>query len=160
LDRALAALRQAARDCSPAAPEEEFNKLFVGLGGGEVMPYASWYLEKKIQSTPLAVLRSELIELGIVRQTGCHEPEDHAAALCEIMAILSRRNEVSHAEQVVFFHRHIAPWMIAFFNDLHSAKSADFYRSVGLFGSSFLETERKYLKPGKSCPIHEKNMED
>jgi TorA maturation chaperone TorD len=147
LDHALGALRQAAHDYPLPALEEEFNKLFVGLGSGELVPYASWYREKMIQSTPLASLRSDLIELGIVRQTGCHESEDHAGALCEIMAIISRKpNDIPHAAQARFFHRHIAPWMMTLFMDLRSAKSAGFYRTVGLFGSCFLEFESKYLE--------------
>lgn len=150
----LGALRQAAHDYPPAALEDEFNKLFVGLGSGEMVPYASWYREKMIQSTTLASLRSDLIELGIVRQTGYHESEDHAGALCEIMAIISQEpNDIPYATQARFFHRHIAPWMMTFFKDLQSAKSAEFYRTVGLFGSCFLETESEYLKSGCKYPI-------
>ena len=91
LDQALTALRQAGHDYSLAAMKEEFDRLFVGLGCGEMMPYASWYREKMIQSLPLVPLRSDLIRLGIVRQTDNHESEDHAAALCEVMAIISRK---------------------------------------------------------------------
>lgn len=154
LGHALGALRRAAHDYSPAALGDEFNKLFVGLGSGEMVPYASWYREKKIQSSPLASLRSDLIELGIVRQTGCHESEDNAGALCEIMAIISQKpNDTPYAAQVGFFHRHIAPWMMTFFKDLQSAKSADFYRTVGLFGSCFLETESEYLNQDVNTPF-------
>jgi TorA maturation chaperone TorD len=154
MDYALGALRQAAHDYPLAALEDEFNKLFLGLGSGEMVPYASWYREKKIQSTPLASLRSDLIELGIVRQTGCHEPEDHAGALCEVMAIITQKpNDIPNAEQARFFHRHIAPWMMTFFKDLQSAKSADFYRTVGLFGSCFLETESEYLNQDVNTPF-------
>jgi TorA maturation chaperone TorD len=163
LDHALGALRQATHDDSPAALEDEFNKLFVGLGSGEMVPYASWYRGKMIQSSPLASLRSDLIELGIVRQTGCHESEDHAGALCEIMAIISQKpNDIPYAAQARFFHRHIAPWMMTFFKDLQSAKSAYFYRMVGLFGSCFLEFESKYLEQGTNTrfPITEGGLQN
>ena len=153
-NHALEALCQAAHDYSPADLEGEFNQLFIGLGSGEMVPYASWYLEKKIQSTPLVSLRSDLTELGIVRQTGCHESEDHAGALCEIMAIISQKpNDIPHADQSKFFHRHIAPWMMTFCQDLQTAKSAGFYRMVGLLGGCFLETESEYLKPGCKYPF-------
>ncbi len=152
LDYALGALLQAVHDYHPAALEDEYNKLFVGMGSGEMVPYASWYREKMIQSVPLASLRSDLIELGIVRQTGCCESEDHAGALCEIMAIISGNpNEIPYASQARFFHRHIAPWMMTFFKDLQSTKNADFYRTVGLFGSCFLEFEIKYLEQGEDA---------
>ena len=48
---------QAARLSTPSAIEAEFNRLFVGMGCGEMVPYASWYRERKIQSSPLASLQ-------------------------------------------------------------------------------------------------------
>lgn len=147
LDQALTTLRQAAHDHSLAAMKEEFDRLFVGLGCGEAIPYASWYREKMIQGLPLVPLRSDLISLGIVRRTDNHEPEDHAAALCEVMAIISREGDGSNLmTQAGFFQQHIASWMGNFFKDLQSAKSAAFYRAVGLFGSRFLEFEAGRLK--------------
>lgn len=146
LEYALAALRQVCLDCRPADVQKEYNRLFVGLGSGEIVPYASWYMDKKIQSAPLAALRSDLMKSGIVRQTSHHDSEDHAGALCEIMAILSQRhNGVSYADQADFFHRHIASWMPALFEDLQQAKNSDFYRHVGYFGQRFLETENDFL---------------
>lgn len=147
LDRALGALCEACDDYPPAAVEEEFNRLFVGLGRGEIIPYASWYREKKIQSRTLAALRSDLMPLGIVRRDESHESEDHAGVLCEIMALISRQpDNIPGETQARFFHRHLAPWMATFFQDLRSAESSDFYRLVGVFGGSFLEAEREYLK--------------
>ena len=48
------ALAQVAKSMNPAAVEREFNILFIGMGRGEVLPYASYYLtgflhEKKIR---------------------------------------------------------------------------------------------------------------
>ena len=86
---------------------EEFQRLFVGLGSGELVPYASWYLEKMIQSAPLAAIRADLGRLGIVRQSTCFEPEDHAGVLCEIMALLSvPENDIAEEEQAAFFRSH------------------------------------------------------
>jgi TorA maturation chaperone TorD len=147
VDHGLRALRQASHDHSLGSLEDEYNKLFVGLGCGEMVPYASWYREKTIQSSPLASLRSDLILLGIVKQAHSHESEDHAGALCECMALISQEpNEAGHATQAKFFQQHVAPWMTTFFQELGSAKSARFYRAVGRFGSRFLESEIEYLK--------------
>jgi TorA maturation chaperone TorD len=149
LHHALQALRQAGRDYPLAAVEDEFNGLFVALGCGELEPCASWYREKKIHSKPLASLRSDLIRLGIVRQADCHDSEDHAGALCEIMAILSRNgHDIPYSTQANFYQQHIASWMPKFFKDLQSAQCAEFYRVVGTFGSRFLESESEYLKYG------------
>ena len=145
--KALGTLRTASRDYQPDVVQNEYNMLFVGLGCGEVIPYASWYRERMIQSLPLVSLRSDLFHLGIVRQADNHDSEDHAGALCEIMAIISDESSgVPYESQAKFFEQHIAPWMTAFFKDLESAKSARFYRAVGALGSSFLESEREYLK--------------
>jgi TorA maturation chaperone TorD len=145
----LKALRQAASSYSAHVVGEEFNKLFVGLGSGEIVPYASWYRENKIQASPLASLRSDLMALGIVRQAEKHDYEDHAAALCEIMALISQDPcDVPFAAQAEFFQHHLAPWIIRFFKDLSLARSAAFYRIVALFGRSFLKYEDEYLKRG------------
>jgi TorA maturation chaperone TorD len=149
LDRSLGTLRQASHDYPLSTLKDEYNKLFVGLGCGELVPYASWYREKKIQSSPLASLRSDLIHLGIVRQEDNHDSEDHAAALCECMALISQKpNKIDRATQAKFFQQHVAPWMTTFFEDIASAKSAQFYRAVGIFGRHFLEAEIEYLKQG------------
>jgi TorA maturation chaperone TorD len=147
VNRALEALRLAAHDRQPHALEKEYEQLFVGLGAGELVPYASWYLDGILASSALASLRADLMRLGIVSQADSHEPEDQAGALCEVMALLSRNGKsIPEAAQADFFKHHVASWMITFFEELQSAKAADFYRTVGLFGRHFLEFERDYLK--------------
>jgi TorA maturation chaperone TorD len=147
LGGALTDLRQASIDSDLPALQDEFCRLFVGLGCGEMVPYASWYRERKIQSSPLAGLRSDLMRLGIVRQAESHESEDHAGALCEVMALISTGpDEIPLETQARFFRKQIAPWMTKFFRDLQSARSARFYRAVGQFGTQFLNCESEYLK--------------
>ncbi len=146
LDEALTALNHVGTTCPVSAIDREFNRLFVGLGAGELIPYGSWYREKMIQSAPLAAIRADLDRLGIVRQSDCLEPEDHAGVLCEIMALLSGPEfEISGNEQAVFFNRHVGTWMPQFFNDLRTAKKCDFYRMVGAFGCCFMAGEQEYL---------------
>ena len=149
LNHAFEALRQAGRDYRLEKVIDEYNKLFVGVGVGEIVPYACWYKEKKIQSRLLAVLRADLMKLGIIRQTTWHESEDHAGALCEIMAIISQTPvSIPYVTQQKFFEQHLGSWMINFFKDVQSAKSAEFYRTVGLFGERLLETEKTFLQFG------------
>ena len=146
LDRTLRQIRQAACESDRAEIEAEFNRLFVGLGWGEMVPYASWYRERMIQASPLAFLRADLMRLGIVRQPDSYESEDHAGALCEAMALLSREvGGVPHAAQADFFKKHVASWMMRFFEDLRLAKNAEFYQVVASFGGCFLESESEYL---------------
>jgi TorA maturation chaperone TorD len=145
LGHTLEVLRQASHDYALDSMRDEYNRLFTGLGRSEIMPYASWYRERMIQSSPLVSLRSDLIALGIVKQSDNCEPEDHAAALCEIMVLISQSDKVSYGTQAKFFERHLAPWMISFFRDLESAKDAPFYQVVGLLGRCLLESEDEYL---------------
>lgn len=147
LAQALGTLRQAGHTHPLSVLEEEYDILFMGLWCGGMVPYASWYKEKRIQSRPLVSLRSDLIRLGIVRQMENHDSEDHAAALCEIMALISQKAmDVPLAAQADFFQKHISWWMPNFFKDLQSAQKAEFYREVGLFGSCFVESEGEYLE--------------
>ena len=146
---ALNELRQAALNLTLPAMEREYNDLFLALGCGKLAPYASWYRDGILQSPVLASLRSDLMRLGIVRLDECHEPEDHAAALCEAMALLSQNTDhEAYAVQADFHHRHIEPWLGAFFKDLRTLKSAVMFPAIGHFGGSFLESEREYLKYG------------
>src|SRR5260221_14260622 len=79
----------AAADDRPAS--KEFFDLFIGLGRGDLLPYASYYLTGFLHERPLARLRAHLVKLGLERTPGQAEPEDHAAILCEIMAGLASR---------------------------------------------------------------------
>src|SRR6185503_1605085 len=78
-------LAGAAAETSVERIEREYFDLFIGLGRGELLPYASYYLTGFLHERPLARLRADLGPLGIERVDGNYEPEDHAATLCEIM---------------------------------------------------------------------------
>src|SRR5262245_39508188 len=80
----------AARPVTGRAGRKYFH-LFVGVGRGELLPYASYYLTGFLYERPLARLRADLRRLGIERADGRSEPEDSAATLCEIMAGLAGR---------------------------------------------------------------------
>lgn len=155
LSGAWAMLRAAAGRSSPAELNDEYHDLFIGIGRGELVPYGSWYLTGFLMEQPLAKLRVDLEALGFERQDGVSEPEDHAAALCDVMAMISAgETAVSLEEQAEFFGRHVAPWMGRFFRDMQTASSARFYRAVGSLGEQFIEVEREYLRvPGRESPV-------
>lgn len=151
---ALRLLRLAAREAREDAVDDEFHTLFIGLGRGELVPYGSWYLTGFLMDRPLAALRRDLAALGIDRQPQVREPEDHAAALCETMALLCGTDGSALGRQAAFFTAHIEPWLGVFFSDLQEASSACFYRSVGHLGEQFFEFERKYLSIPASGASH------
>jgi len=142
--RALRLLALAARQPQGGRLEDEYHNLFIGLGRGELVPFGSWYLTGFLMEKPLSILRADLAALGFERQPEVCEPEDHIAALLEVMSLLIQ-DDVEHQTQQHFFQRHLEPWADRFFNDLEHAESACFYRAVGRFGRSFNDLESRYF---------------
>jgi TorA maturation chaperone TorD len=141
-----AMLKLAGNQVGLGALDDEYHALFVGITMGEVVPYGCWYLSGVLMDKPLVHLRQDLEYLGIERCADVHEPEDHAGALCETMALLcSQPEEFTTDMQREFFGAHIAPWMALFFRDLQKAPSACFYQAVGRLGEAFIDLERQYL---------------
>jgi TorA maturation chaperone TorD len=139
-------LRLAAASVSAPDLEDEYQVLFVGLGRGELVPYGSWYLTGFLMEKPLGDLRRELALLGFEREPGVCEPEDHIAALCDVMAQMATDPQVSVDRQRAFYETHIGSWVDRFCADLESAESAVFYRAVARLGSAFFELERRFLE--------------
>src|SRR5947209_5022312 len=143
-------LAEAASRVRPDAIEREYFDLFIGLGRGELLPYASYYLTGFLNERPLARLRDDLASFGVERVEGNYEPEDHAATLCEIMAgFAAKRFPAPEDAERRLFDRHMAPWIGRFFADLERAEAADFYRHVGALGRVFIEIEAEaFALPG------------
>ncbi len=135
-------LAEAASQSKPEAIEREYFNLFIGLGRGELLPYGSYYLTGFLHERPLARLRDDLAKIGLERNDGNAEPEDHAAILCEIMSGLANgRFPAPAGTDHMIFEKHLAPWIGRFFADLETAQEADFYRRVGSLGRVFIEVE-------------------
>lgn len=144
LGQAYDALAQAAAATAPAAVEREYFELFVGVGRGELLPYASFYLTGFLNERPLAMLRGDLAKLGIARAGDRHEPEDHIALLFEVMGQMAGGAlDVDAAAQAGFFHRHIAPWAGQFMDDLAVAPSARFYRPLAEIGRLLVDIDTR-----------------
>ena len=136
------ALADAAAHADAHRVEREFFDLFIGLGRGELLPYASYYLTGFLHERPLARLREDLGVIGVARADGVVEPEDHAGILCEIMSgLASRRLPAPPDSDRLIFDKHMAPWIGRFFSDLEQAASADFYRRLGTLGRVFMDIE-------------------
>ncbi len=145
LGRALKSFGALAARTPRAKAEEEYTELFYGMGaGGEMTPYASFYLTGFVYEKPLADLRTHMSELGVALTGKTGEPEDHIAALCEIMHGLisgSLGGGVGLAGQRDFFNRHMASWAPSFFEDLEGAQAAVLYMPVGTIGKLFMAIE-------------------
>lgn len=149
LGKAISALARVARVSKPKAVQSEFNALFIGLGRGELLPYASYYLTGFLNEKPLAILRNDMAVRRMTRAENVFEPEDNIASLMEMMAgmIVGRFGQpATLKDQKVFFNKHIAPWAGHFFDDLEAAKNSVLYASVGSVGKAFMEIEREAFR--------------
>lgn len=148
LDEALVALSRAATRTDAEAAGREYQVLFIGVGRGELVPYASWYLTGFIGERPLVRLRDDMAALGIARADNVREPEDHIAALCEMMGglISGAFGEAAGRDcQAAFFGTHLSPWAERFFTDLERVGGSTFYAATGAVGRSFFEIESGLL---------------
>lgn len=145
LGSAVAALARVAGTVGPRDVEREYHALFIGIGRGELLPYASFYMTGFLNEKPLAALRGDMARLGIERSPNVFEPEDNIGSLCEMMAGLIDGRfgaPASLARQQEFFGRHLAPWAPHFFTDLEGAKNSLFYAPVGAVGRIFMGIEK------------------
>ncbi|HDM8071365.1 TorD/DmsD family molecular chaperone [Vibrio harveyi] len=139
MQKAWIALQQAAKDSNREALEDEYQDLFIGIGRGEVMPFGSWHMTGAMMEKPLAEIRHDLELLGFERDENVKEPEDHIAALCEVMSMLTGEEE--DLQQAVF-NKHIAPWFSSFTQQLENAESANFYKPAAQLCEAFLTLEQ------------------
>ena len=122
--------------------EREYFDLFIGVGRGELLPYASYYLTGFLHERPLARLRGDLFLLGIEKDEKNPDPEDHIAFLFEVMAgVIGGRFDAGAGKDRELFEKHIKTWASRFFADVENAEAAKFYRAVGKLGRIFIEIE-------------------
>lgn len=155
LGEALRGLGEAARQTTCEAAGREYQALFVGIGRGELVPYASYYRTGFLNERPLARVRDDMAALGIQRADGTREPEDHVGTLCEIMsglAVGAFGPAATEAAQKAFFSAHLEPWAGRFFADLETASQARFYAAVGRLGRVFLALDGGYLDAIETAP--------
>lgn len=124
------------------AVREEFDTLFVSTGTPLLNPNASLYLSGFMMDRPLAALRTSLRELGLARQPGVLDLEDHLGSLCETMALLIRTGRPL-ATQKAFFDEHIASWADPCLEEMRSAQGANFYQHVASTLGAFIAVERE-----------------
>ena len=139
MTKAWLSLKLASEQFSSEQLEDEYFALFYGVGCGEILPYGSWFMTGSLMDKPLALLRQDLAQLGFEREDNVKEPEDHVAALCEVMGALIL--EAPGYRQLAFYQRHIGSWIVRFSENLAKAPSAAFYATVAQLAKAFFEME-------------------
>ena len=134
-------LKRAAARTSSEAARMEYDSTFVGTGKAPVTPYLCAYSIRYSNEAPLVDLRSALAALGLGRRTEATEPEDHIAALCDVMRHLIAEQKRGVDEQKAFFERWLWPSVVSLCDAITQAEVTDFYRSVAAFTRGFTQLE-------------------
>ena len=134
-------LKRAAAAADPAALREEYETAFIGTGKAPVTLYTSAYSIRFSNEVPLAELRGELLRLGLARRAEAREPEDHIAALCDVMRhLVAKQQDLD--EQRRFFHRWIASAAEPLCAAIERSDKTDFYKRVAALARRFFSLEQ------------------
>ena len=104
----------ALRDTTVAAAKAEYDALFGGVGKPEIFRHGSYHLAGFLNEKPLVKLRSDLARLGLARQAGHDETEDHISLVFEVMRYLIAGDDVLHCQlesQRQFFREQVQTWV-------------------------------------------------
>ena len=144
LEEPWRALVGVARGVDAAAAHAEYDALFGGMGKPEVYLFGSHYLSGFLNDKPVAQLRNDLDALGLAREEGIYETEDHVACLFEVMRYLIAGDDVAIAnltQQRAFFATHVLPWLPALCDAVAQHPKAHLYASLAGFTRAFVEVE-------------------
>jgi TorA maturation chaperone TorD len=141
-------LREAAARTDAEAARDEYDAAFVGTGRAEVSLYSSYYLVPTARERVLVALRDELAELGLARAGATHEPEDHFAALCEIMRHLieSGSTDAALQRQQKLFTTYMNRAYNPLTNQVMASTKTSFYKYVARFTKAFCDIEAASLE--------------
>lgn len=145
LAKTWGALAAASGAVSHDAVEEEYQSVFIGVGRPPVMLFGSFYVSGFMNEKPLAELRGDLLAQGFLREPSVSEPEDHLAALCDVMRAMIL-GDVSNApasveQQRVFFLKHMQPWIKQCCAAITQNQKSNYYKRVAAFADAFFEIE-------------------
>lgn len=134
----------AMRASSVAAAALEHEALFHGVGKPAVFAYGSFYLSGYLNEKPLAVLRTDLNQLGLTRDTTRLETEDHVAYVFEVMRYLIAGEDAAVAnleQQRRFFRAHVQSWVPMLCAAVAAHPRAALWRTVAALTDAFVQVE-------------------
>lgn len=132
------------RATTPEAAADEYDALFGGVGKPEVFLYGSFYLAGFLNEKPLAALRTDLAALGLTRDPGRGETEDHIAYGCEVMRFLIAGDDIAVCnleQQRRFFRGHLQTWVGDLCDAVDAHPRAQIWRAVAQLTRVFLDIE-------------------
>ena len=138
------ALVAAMRATTPEAAASEYEALFGGVGKPEVLLYGSYYLAGFLNEKPLATLRADLAQLGLVRDESRGETEDHVACVFEVMRYLIAGDDVTVSnleQQRRYLRAHVQPWVEQMLDATVAQPRAGLWREVAMLTRALLLVE-------------------
>ena len=114
------------------------------MGKPEVFLYGSFYLAGFLNEKPLAALRTDLAALGLTRDPGRGETEDHIAYGCEVMRFLIAGDDIAVCnleQQRRFFRGHLQTWVGDLCDAVDAHPRAQIWRAVAQLTRVFLDIE-------------------
>ncbi len=132
-------LTRAAAATDPEAVREEYDEAFVGTGKAQVTLYTAAHRTRSASHNSLVEIRGFLAMHGLGRMDSAHEPEDHVAAVCDVMRHLVSEGDA--AAQRAFFLAFIQPAAASLCDAIDDCPRVSFYRAVALFARRFFEIE-------------------
>jgi TorA maturation chaperone TorD len=121
---------------------DEFETTFIGTGRAPITLYVSAYSIKYTNEVPLAELRGELAKLGLARRSDAGEPEDHIAALCDVMRHLIAEQQSDLSTQKRFFERWIRPSFVSLCDAIERGSLGAFHKAIGRLAKTFFSLEQ------------------
>ena len=146
LARSWNSLVSTAAATDAGAAQAEYDSVFVGTGKAEVTPYASGYINESTKESVLVQLRAELDAMGLGRQPGVAEYEDHFAGLFEVMRHLilsSDSGDVAVQTQKKFFFAYLDASYQKLCDSVITSGNTNFYKHVARFTRAFLDLEKE-----------------
>ena len=134
----------AAREGTDAQIADEYDALFGGVGKPDIHLFGSHYLSGFLNEKPLAQLRTDLAALGLAREEGMAETEDHVAYVFEVMRYLIAGEDVEVANltrQREFFTKHVQSWVPQLCETIAAHPKARFYAAIAGFTQAFIGVE-------------------
>jgi TorA maturation chaperone TorD len=88
-----------------------------------------------------------LVELGLARSEAAQEPEDHFAALCEVMRhlVTAGSSDAALQRQKNFFTRYMHRAYNPLTDQVMASTGTSFYAAVARFTKAFCDTEAASL---------------
>ncbi|MCU0973750.1 MAG: molecular chaperone TorD family protein [Burkholderiales bacterium] len=136
-------LQRAAACANAEGLRQEYDACFISIGEAPVMLYGSHYLTGYLHEKPLADLRATLAQLGLARKDEAREPEDHIAAVADVMRHLILSGEGGCDAERDFFNRFLRPWYGRLAERVEQGTESEFYLALGGFTRAFLDVERE-----------------